>query len=326
MSTLVDAPEIWASAKQDYERQHRQPHTALVQCWYNAMQQHRQRCIFSVFVPGAENIPYERVVQAWNARIDRRLHAPVPPLPSPTTASQGLKSLLARFREVDQHPHLIARWVGLHQKFTADIRTLAAETSRRLDEVRCWFCAISGEWRERVHTTPAHVQAHQQRRSEFLAQIIPANANEAVRCFAESACMVSVAKLLCASTETEKTASEIDCEARVLAAEVQRCDDEHQRGCVLRACETVRVAAQRTLRIVREELEKIQELEHGAVAAGTSIAAAAHATTQEMRKLAHGAAVESVPTSSNMHNVTDHYAKLWEFLVRERWMPANSQV
>ena len=63
-----------------------------------------------------------------------------------------------------------------------------------------------------------------------------------------------------------------------------------------------------------------------ATAAAESIATAAQLTTREMRKLAHGASVESVPTSSRMHDVTDHYEKLWAFLVRERWMPANSQV
>jgi hypothetical protein len=323
---LVDAPEIWETAKQDYTRRRRNQTAALVQCWYSAMQQHRRRCTFSVLVPGVEDIPYQRAVKAWVGRFDRRVHAPVPPLSAPSTASQGLSSLLARFRQVDQHPHLIARWVALHQKHTADIRTLAAETSRRLDEVRCWFSSVSGSWRSLVHAAPAHARQHQQRRSEFLTKLLPTDASEAARCFAESECMVSVAKLLCADADTEKTASAIDCESRALTSELQRSNDEHLRRCVGSARETVRVAAQRSLSIVDAEHRQVSVLEAAATAAAESIATAAQLTTREMRKLAHGASVESVPTSSRMHDVTDHYEKLWAFLVRERWMPANSQV
>ena len=319
MSVVVSGSEAWEQARGTYEK-HKKNTCTLVESWFTHAQSVRKRALFSTIVVPPVDESYERKLARWWTNFDLTLGSAAPVVSLPRTASSGLVSLLEDFQSADKFNLCRVRWIQLHSRFTTDVIRAVADTTSRLNEVRSWFQALAQEWRSQVSSSRTAPRPSL-KKSEFLRSILPDDPDEFTRCFAESGCMLSVAKLLAVDPDIEKTATDLDCEARELCAQVTAAESAQVTAVTSSACRYVRVAFVRTNTLLLDESKRIQAMESGCDEAAASICSVMAHSIQRMRAMAHTAATESLDVSNFMHALVDFYDKQWAWLRRERWLP-----
>lgn len=319
MSVVVSGQDAWEQARDTYNK-HKKTTCTLSEAWFAHAQKVRERALFSTTVVPPLDESYERRLARWWTQFELSLGASVPDVSLPRTASAALLSLHGSFDAADKFHECRAKWIQLHSRFTCDVLRLVADTTRRLNEVRAWFHAVAREWQTQVRACqPAPQPAV--KKSEFLRAVLPDDPDEFTRCFAESGCMVSVAKLLAVDPDFEKTATDLDCQARELCTQLTAAQSAQVTAVTTSACRYVRVAFVRTNALLLEETKRVGELEAACRGVADSILAVMAHSTQRMRAMAHTAATESLDVSNRMHARVEFYDKQWAWLRRERWLP-----
>ena len=325
---VVDSSRAWTDAKQTYSKLRRVQEEHLHESWFRHMQSYRARALFVNTVLGEIDASYPRKVQRWRTKFDLVMQTSRPQLVLPATATPGLRSLFEQVRRVNRLEDAASRWIQLHSRFTLDVMRLSDNTTRKLNAVRSWFVSIASSWQERVRSDSAAVQEMQQlrqRKSEFLSRLLPNDVDESARCFAESDCMLSVAKLMAVDDEVEKTASQLDCESRDLSCRLTRMQSEQLTSNTVAATKAVRTAFSRSMALLTEEQRQVEQMESARATAAQSIDDAVQTSIASMRALASRAAVESVAASNQVHDLTEFFAKQWSFLKTQVWLPPHAK-
>ena len=320
-NVFVDTSKLWVEAKNTYSKLRKRTDEPLHETWFRHMQTLRARALFTNPVMAEIDSSYPIRVQRWRTKFDIAMQSPSPQLVLPATATPGLRSLFQQVKHANRLADATTKWIQLHSRFTLDVLRLSGATTEKLNNVRAWFVSIASSWQKRIMTDSDTVHDLNQRKSEFLARILPADADEHARCFAESDCMLSLAKLLAVDEEVEKTASQLDCESRELTSHLTRLNTQRVTENTVAAAKAVRSAYTRSMTILSEELEELARIEKARLVAAESLDAAMHNSIASLRKMANRASVESVPASNQIHTLADFCAKQWLYLSTQVWLP-----
>ena len=318
---FVDSNKAWKEAKATYTTLRKTKEELLYESWFRHMQSVRSRALFTNSVVTDVDTSYPRKVERWRTKFDLTMQSPRPQLIMPVTATPGLRSLFEQVRCTNKLSDASSKWIQLHSRFTLDVLRLTVSTTQKLNTVREWFVSIASSWQERVRADSQTVQDLRRRKSEFLAKILPDDVDERARCFAESDCMLSVAKLLSVDEDAEKTASQLDCESRELTSRLTRLESQRLTDNTVAAAKAVRSAFARTMTILSEEREQLERLEAARAHAAESLDTAMQKSIASLRGMANRASVESVPASNQIHILTEFCAKQWSYLQTQVWLP-----